>query len=60
MTNDYEGPFKVTGIIHRGVIDLPKYTGRRTGRDRLGGMSSHKKEKAKEAEANHRVEMYKQ
>jgi hypothetical protein len=60
VTNDYEGPFKFSGIIHRVVIDLPKYTGRRTRRDRLGGMSSDKKEKAKEAEAKHRTEMYKQ
>ncbi len=63
VTNDYEGPFKFSGIIHRVVIDLIKYTGRRTRHDRLGGMTSRKKESAdklKEAEANHRTEMYKQ
>ena len=63
VTDDYEGPFKFPGIIHRVVIDMPKYTGRRTRHDRLGGMSSGKKMKAeerKEAEANHRTEMYKQ
>ncbi len=60
VTNDYKGPFEFTGKIYRVVIDLPKYTGRRTRHDRLGGMSARKKEEKKEAEANHRTEMYKQ
>ena len=50
VTNDYEAPFKFTGVIHRVVIDLPKFKSLRKG----------KAEKRKEAEANHRVEMSKQ
>ncbi|MFX1293106.1 MAG: arylsulfatase [Promethearchaeota archaeon] len=50
VTKDYEAPFKFSGVIHRVVIDLPKYTSRRKGRA----------EKLKEAEANHRVEMSRQ
>ena len=50
VTNDYEAPFKFTGVIRRVIIDLPKFKSLRKG----------KAEKLKEAEANHRVEMYKQ
>jgi arylsulfatase len=50
VTKDYEAPFKFSGVIHRVVIDLPKYRSRRKGRA----------EKRKEAEVNHRVEMSRQ
>jgi arylsulfatase len=50
VTKEYEAPFKFSGVIHRVVIDLPKYRSRR----------KEKAEKLKEAEANHRIEMSKQ
>ena len=50
VTKDYEAPFKFSGVIHRIVIDVQKYTSRRKERA----------ERLKEAEVNHRVEMSRQ
>jgi arylsulfatase len=52
VTNDYKGPFKFSGVIHRVVIDLPKYT--------KPSKKKRKIEKLKDAEANYRAEMFKQ
>jgi arylsulfatase len=48
VTNDYEGPFKFSGVIHRVVIDLLNNTPRNIAED------------LKEAETNYRAEMSKQ
>ena len=63
VTDDYEGPFEFSGIIHRVVVDLPKYVGRRKTRDNSGGITPKKKrsdEEHKKAEGNYRAEMFKQ
>jgi arylsulfatase len=48
VTNDYEGPFKFSGVIHRVVIDLLNNTPRKIAED------------LKEAEVKYRAEMSKQ
>lgn len=63
ITNDYEGPFKFSGVIHRIIIDVPEYKGPYTSLDIFAGRASEEKlkgDRRKRAEAYYRAEMSKQ
>jgi arylsulfatase len=52
VSNDYEGPFEFSGTIKRVIVDLPKYTG--------PSRKKRRAERLKNAQVNHRAEMFKQ